>query len=87
MLPVAESQDVDVVHSNGTARWRNVPDRNEMQDPVVRSGECALLDGKVVDEVTGSDIEVRVGEGAEGEPSAGSGGRTAECLHALELGR
>src|SRR5262249_47919307 len=67
VLAVAEAEHLDVVHLDRTAGWRYVA-HGAAEHPVVRSGECALLDGDVVDDVQAVDLHVRVWEG--GEPAA-----------------
>jgi hypothetical protein len=50
MLAVPEAEHLDVTDPNGPAGRRDVA-RRALEDAVVRAGECALLDGDVVDDV------------------------------------
>jgi hypothetical protein len=48
---------------------------------VVRPGEGALLDGHIVAEVHGVDLDMRVGESAEPTSEEPSAGRFARTTH------
>src|ERR1700740_2913215 len=64
MLAVPEAEHLDVTDPNGPAGWRDVAHR-ALEDAVVRAGECAFLDGDVVDDVKAVHIDMRVRKGAE----------------------
>src|SRR5262250_1291012 len=64
MLAVAKAEDLDVTDPDRAAGGRDIA-RRAVEDAVVRTGECALLDGDVVDDVKAVYIDVRVRKSAE----------------------
>jgi hypothetical protein len=64
MLAVLEAEHLDITDPDGAAGRRDVAHR-AVEDAVVGAGECALLDGNVVDNVKAVHIDMRVRKGAE----------------------
>ena len=74
MLAIAKAEHLDIVDFDPAARRWNVSHWTA-QNAVLGSGECALLDCDVIDDVNGLDFNMRVREGSE--PAAekcGAGG-------------
>src|SRR5215469_7381439 len=67
MLAVAKTEHVDVVDRYGAARRWNVS-HGTAEHAIVRAGERAFLDGHIIDEVHGFDVDMRIRKG--GEPAA-----------------